>query len=248
MVLAVVVLAGCRVDARVDITMHGDGTGVLRASVTLDADALDQIGGERAAAQQIRLGDLQAAGWQFSALDHGTITFTHPFRGQTELAQRLSDLVGPGGVLRDPRITRERGWFSANDSVSLVVDMRAPQTGIGSDADLRARLKAAGLDPASLNAQMASDLRAALHVSVVVHLPDGETRTFDATNGTVTTIQAAHAHRDWDRIVKVGIAIALVLLGMMFFLAASVSARRNRRRRAQRVRTMRIEHERAPLM
>lgn len=246
--LAVVVLTGCRVDARVDVSLKGDGSGVLRTTLALDADAMAQLGGQQAAAKQIRLSDLRAAGWTLSAWNHNTITFAHDFRGQAELAQRLADLVGPGGVLRDPHITRERGWFGSSDSVSMVVDMRAPTTGIGSDADLKARLRAAGVDPAALDAQLTSELRSSLHVSVVVHLPNGQTRTFEATNGTTSTVKAAQSHRDWDRIIKLGIAAALALLGVLFLLAASVSARRNRRRRAQRVRSTQIEHERAPLM
>jgi hypothetical protein len=246
--LAVVLLAGCRVDARLDVSLKGDGSGVLRSTLTLDADAMAQLGGPQSAAKQIRLSDLQAAGWTVSGWNHDAITFAHDFHGQSELAQRLADLVGPHGVLRDPHITRERGWLDSSDAVSMVVDMRAPATGIGSDADLKARLRAAGVDPAVLDAQLTSQLRSALHLTVVVHLPDGQTRTFQATNGTVTTVTAAHSHRDWDRIVKIGIAAALALLGALFLLAASVSARRNRRRRAQRVRSTRIEHERAPLM
>ncbi len=246
--LAVVLLAGCRVDARVDVALERDGSGVLRTTLTLDADALAQLGGPQAVARQVRLGDLEAAGWTVSPWNHGTITFSHPFKGQDDLARRLADLVGPGGVLRDPRITRDRGWFDSTDALSLVVDMRAPTTGIGSDADLQARIRAAGLDPKTLDARLTSQLRASLHLSVVVHLPDGRTRTYEATNGTISTVRASHSHRDWDRIVKLGIAAALAVLGALFFLASSVSARRNRRRRAQRVRSAHVERERAPLM
>ena len=47
------------------------------------------------------------------------------------------------------------------------------------------RLRAAGLDPALLQAQLAVQLRSALHVTLVVHLPDGHTESYDAATGSV---------------------------------------------------------------
>jgi hypothetical protein len=109
-------------------------------------------------------------------------------------------------------------------------------------------MQAVGLDPATLDAQLTSQLRSALHLSVVLHLPGGETRSYDATSGSLTTLKASQSHTDYDRIMQVGIAIALVVLAGSLLLAASVGARRNRRRNAQRLRAPYVEHERAPLM
>jgi len=251
--LAAVVLAGCRVDARVEITMHGDGTGVVHTTLVLDGAAVRQIGGVEAAARQVPLADLRTAGWQVSpwarsAVDGATITFTHSYTGEVDLARRVADLVGPQGVLRAPSLTRDRGWFSSRDALSLVIDLRAPTTGIGSDADLRARLRRAGVDPSALDAQLTQQLRDALHVSVVVHLPGGDTRTLDGTAGSSATLHASRTRTDYDQMVKVGIAGTLALLAGLFMAAAGAGARRERRRRAQRIRSNRVEQERAPLM
>jgi hypothetical protein len=210
------------------------------------------VGGVSAASKQVPLSDLKAAGWQVSAWTPSagggaTITFAHPYQGQADLNARLVDLVGKDGILRNARIIHNRGWFRSGDGLSIVVDMRAPATGIGSDRDLKARLAAYGVDPASVDAQLTQQLRHALHVSVVVQLPDGSTKELDATNGTTSTFHAANDSLDWDQVVKVGIAIALAFLAVLFLLAASASARRDRRRRAQRV-SITGEHERAPLM
>jgi hypothetical protein len=240
------------VDTRVQITMRPDGTGVVHVSVALDADAINQVGGITAASKQVPLSDLKAAGWQVSAWTPSagggaTITFAHPYRGQADLDARLVDLVGKDGILRDARIIHDRGWFRSGDGLSVVVDMRAPATGIGSDRDLKARLAAYGVDPASVDAQLTHQLRQALHVSVVVQLPDGSTKEFAATNGTRSTFRAANDSLDWDQVVKVGIAVALAFLAGLFLLAASASSRRDRRRRAERI-SITGEHERAPLM
>jgi hypothetical protein len=248
--IGAVLLAGCRVDARVDIALADDGSGTIRTTLTFDPQAMVRLGGRERAARQVPLDDLRAAGWKISRWTRGgngvtTLTFAHGFGSQEGLARRLADLVGPGGALRDPRITRERGWFTSHNALSLVVDMRTPASGIGSDEDLKARLLLAGLDPASLDKQLTTELRSALHVSVVVHLPDGRERVYDATTGTSTTVSVSQSRTDYDRMVKVGIALALALLALLFLTAAAMSARRDRRRRAARIR---LDSQRAPLM
>jgi hypothetical protein len=245
-------LAGCRADARVEITMHGDGSGVLRTTVTLDADAVRQIGGQKATTAQLPLTQLHDAGWTVdpwhaTADGGGTVRFTTAFDNQQELAQRLQDLVGAQGILRDPHVTHSRGLFSSNDGLSLVVDMRAPQTGIGSDADLKARLKAAGVDPATLDAQFATELRNALHLTVVLQTPDGKSTTYTASNGTLKTVALSHKSTYYDRMIKYGIALTLALLAGSFLLAAYMSSSRNRRRQQQRDDAFR-DDDRVPLM
>ena len=252
--IGAVLLAGCRVDARVDVTLASDGSGTVRTTLSLDRDAITRLGGLAAASRQVPLADLRAAGWQVSpwtgsARSTATLTFTHVFRNQADLARRLADLVGAQGLLRDPRITRDRGWFSSRDGLALVVDLRAPATGIGSDKDLEARLRIAGLDPKTLDAQLTRELRSALHLTVVVRLPDGTERSFDATTGTVSTVSASQSSNAYDRMVELGIAVALALLAGLFLLAASASGRRERRRRMKRVRGEQLlDRDRAPLM
>jgi hypothetical protein len=252
--IGTVLLAGCRVDARVDVTLASDGSGTVRTTLVLDRDAITRLGGLAAASRQVPLADLRAAGWKVSRWTGGagstaTLTLTHVFRDQADLARRLADLVGPHGPLRDPRITRERGWFSSRDGLALVVDLRKPVSGIGSDRDLRDRLRLAGLDPKTLDEKLTRELRSALHLTVAVRLPDGTERTFDATPGTSSTVSASDSRTYYDRMVELGIAVALALLAGLFLLAASASSRRQRRRRTNRVRAEQLlERDRAPLM
>ena len=252
--IGAVLLAGCRVDARVDVTLASDGSGTIRTTLVLDRDAITQLGGVAAASRQVPLADLRAAGWKVSRWTPGvrssaSLTFTHVFRDQADLARRLADLVGAHGLLRDPRITRERRWFSSRDALALVVDLRTPASGLGSDKDLAARLRLAGLDPKTLDERLSRELRSALHLTVVVRLPDGTERTYDATTGTVSTVTASQSRTYYDRMVKLGIAVALALLAGLFLLAASASARRQRRRRTKRGQAEQLlDRDRAPLM
>jgi hypothetical protein len=245
-------LAGCRVDTRVDISVRNDGSGIVRTTVTLDADAVQRLGGPASLAGNVPLDDLRAARWTLSAWKRGTagaetITLSHAFTDPGDLARRITDLAGPHGVLQSATLTRERGWFRTSDAVGLVVDVRSPSVDIVSDAPLAARLRAAGLDPALLEAQLAVQLKTALHVTVVVHLPSGHTESYDATPGSVRTLRVAEGGTDWNRIVEFGIGLALALLAVCFFLAAGMGLRRNRRRAAERTRSQ-PHTDRTPLM
>ena len=249
-VIAALLLAGCKVDARVDVSLRDNGSGTLRTTLTIDAEAVARIGGRSSLARTVPLDDLRTAGWSITpfAMDangSAVITFAHPFADEADLARRLEDLVGAHGVVRSAQISHNRGWLASRDGFSLVVDMRAPSPGITRDAALVARLRAAGVDPVALQAQFAKELRTALHLSVTVHLPNGHTEKYDAVNGSVATWRVTDGATDWDRVVRLGIAAALVLLAMTFVLAATMSARRERRRRRERIVP---EPERVPLM
>jgi hypothetical protein len=105
---AMVLCAGCKVDARVDVTLRADGSGTVTARVRLDADAVRRLTTRASLDQAVPLDDVRTAGWTVSGwkTSHGatTLTLSHDFVGQTDLARRLSDLVGPTGVLRDARV------------------------------------------------------------------------------------------------------------------------------------------------
>jgi hypothetical protein len=224
--LGILLLAGCRVDARLDITLNDNGSGTLRATVRLDDQAVARIGGIKA----LRLDDLSSAGWNITTTAN-TVTATHDFRDQTELAALFTDLVGSQGVLADPQITRERGWFTSKDGLSLTVDLRNPTAGIATDKDLQARLKFAGLDPTTLDAQFSKELKDGLHVRVVLHLPDGKTKTYDAAVGKRAAVAVSQEETHTGNVIKVGGAVVLVFLAGLFMLGASRGARRARAKR-----------------
>jgi hypothetical protein len=233
------VLAGCNVNTRVDVFLHADGSGVLRATVTLDADAVARLGTATGGAPPVILDDLRAAGWKVSpwatsASGSQTITLSHTFADQAELARRVGDLAGVNGILRNPTLSHQRSWFSSHDALSLVVDMRAPSVGVTDDAALVAKLRSAGVDPTALESQLDSQLRGALHLTVVLHLPDGHKQAYAARDGQVYTVSARSGGTDWDRVVKFGLGIALAIVAAMFLVAAAVGAQRNRRRVIQR--------------
>ncbi len=96
-VLAAVVLAGCRLDAAVGVTMAADGSGEVAVVATVDADVVAQVPG---LAASLQLPDAAAAGWTVegpSAPEAGglTVTLRHPFATAEEATALLRSLGPP---------------------------------------------------------------------------------------------------------------------------------------------------------
>ena len=185
-------------------------------------------------ANAVPLDDLRTAGWQVSAWKPvrgggDAITLTHGFVGQSDLARRLTDLAGPKGALRDPRITRTRGGSRGSDKISVVVDLRHLSAGVRSDAELAARLEAAGLDVNTLDAQLRAQLADALHVTVVVHAPDGSSRAIELEAGDHETVAASQSQIYVRRAALFAGGSALLLLALVI-MAASLRSRSRPRR------------------
>jgi len=236
---------------RVDVTLQRDGSGTVTARVALDPAAVQHLTSTAPLAKAVPLDDLRAAGWRVSPwrVDaHGAvITFRHAFVGQDDLARRLADLAGRHGVLQDARVTHDRGWFTSSDGVGVTVDLRAPSAGVATDAQLAARLRAAGVDVAALDRRLQSELRNALTVQVVVHAPAGHTHSVTVRTGGQARASATSTRFELDRAITLGLGGALAFLALLFFGAAGVGKRRERRRRRARG-PSRTTSERVPLM
>ena len=234
MAVALILLAGCKVDARVDVRVRSDGSGTVTTRVTLDADAVRRLTANAPIDQAVPLADIRAAGWKVSrwapVAGGGTsITLTHEFVGQDDLAGRLTDLGGSTGVVRDPTIAHERGYFGAKDSIAVSADLRHLSTGIRSDADVVKALKSAGVDVNALNAQLRGELGKALTLTVTVHAPNGESRTVSVKAGDVATAGASSSQTYTSRIVLLAIGVALLFLALVL-TAVSLLARSRRHR------------------
>src|SRR5262245_56575128 len=64
--VAALLCAGCKVDARVDVTLRADGSGTVTARIALDRDAVRELTRHSSLAQAVPLDDVRAAGWTVS--------------------------------------------------------------------------------------------------------------------------------------------------------------------------------------
>jgi hypothetical protein len=234
LLVAVVLLAGCKVDATVDVTLRADGSGTVAVKITLDAEAVHRLTTGAPLETAVPLHDLRDAGWRVPAWKTArsgaaTITLTHGFVGQKQLADLLADLTGPNGALRDARITRTRGWFSASDKIALTVDLRDVAAGVRSDEELASRLQAAGLDVDSLDAQLSGELRDALRVTVRVRAPHERFQSTGFRGGGHGTIAASHSETYVRRVVLLAVGGVLLLLALVVTVLSLRSRSRPRR-------------------
>ena len=71
-VVCLLVLAGCKVDADITVTMKPDGSGTIDTFITLDAEAVARVEvAGRTLDTAFPLDDLKAAGWTISPWTRG---------------------------------------------------------------------------------------------------------------------------------------------------------------------------------
>ena len=111
--LALVLVAGCKVDTTVIVDVRDDGSGVVRVRVALDTEAVGEAeaGGGRLE-DRVRTADLAAAGWRVSPWarrsDGGaTLVLTKPFGNVEALGPVIAELNGDRGPVREVSLTRD---------------------------------------------------------------------------------------------------------------------------------------------
>ena len=168
-VIAVMLLTACRVDATVDIAMGTDGSGTITVTAIADADVVTQAPG---LAEDLRFDDAKAAGWTVTApvatADGGLqVELTHDFANPEEATALLQSINGSGGPLHGVVLTRsldERGT-----TVSLSGSLRIDGLAAFADPDV---LAAIGATPyAEQVAASSSSPNQAVGVTVRATLP-----------------------------------------------------------------------------
>ena len=141
LLIVLLALAGCRVDGAVDVTIRGDGTGVVAVSVALDDEALGRLGDPAA---QLRLDDLRAAGWNVEApkkeRDNKTyFRVAKPFSSAEQFAVVMNEVTGPTGFLQSFAFRQTSSFAKVTTEVVGRID---PSQGLSafSDADVAAAL------------------------------------------------------------------------------------------------------------
>jgi hypothetical protein len=231
-----VVAAGCKVETTVGVTVREDGSGVVRAVVRADAEAVTAAeSGGVPIDQAVRLGDIADAGfrvgtWEKADDGSATIVISRRFRSVSEVEGIVGALNGADGPLRRLRATRERGIVATDFGVRGRIDLDAVTTGVENDDDLLARLEALGVDVAAIDAQLLAQVRSSFELKVVVRLPGQKPVTFTPKAGTTTAAVDASAQIfDTERVALLGAALGFLVLAVIVWVRGG---RRRRRPRA----------------
>jgi hypothetical protein len=232
-------LAGCKVDATVDVTVRDDGSGVVRVIVEADAEAVRAAeSGGTPIEQAVRLEDLAEAGFRVGAWEKGgdgsaTIVISRPFDSVDEVAGIVDALGGPDGPLPALEATLEKGIYATDYAVSGRIDLDSVTTGVNDDEDLVERLAALGVDVDVIDQQLLAQVQSSFGLKVVVRLPDQAPVTFTPKDGATTAqVDASAQVLNIERIAFAGAAVGFLLLAVIVWRRGG--KRRRRRRRGAR--------------
>lgn len=222
-------LAGCKVDTTITVTMRDDGSGVVKVTAVLDPGAVRsaEAGGGKLE-DRVRLGDLAQSGWTAApwarAKDgSATLTLTKPFASPAQATAILQEVSGTAGPLHDMKVSRSTGLLSTEYSVDGTIDLAKLATGITADQQLVQSLTAQGVDVAALDQTLVAGASDAVSVKVVAELPGGTT-VVSGKAGKVTPVDASTSVRDST---KTGLLVlAAVLIGAAIAVTLWPSRRR----------------------
>ena len=120
-------MAGCRVDATVDVEVTDDGSGTVSVEAIFDEAASLALGGTEGIAEQLFVSDLAAAGWAVTRPEVGADGATRivaskdvPDRDQFQAV--LDEIAGPG-VFRDVTIETSDAFAEHRQSLSFDIDL-----------------------------------------------------------------------------------------------------------------------------
>jgi len=155
----------------VGVDAKQNGSGVVRAGVGLDDDAVHQIPD---LSQQLRVDDLKRAGWTIvgprKESDNRTwVRATKPFADPAGAAKAMDELNGSNGPFKNFRLTNKHSFLRTKTSFTGTVD-RVGAQGLA-DPKLQQQLGGSGVDPKVLEQQLNQIIDRSVRTEVVAHLP-----------------------------------------------------------------------------
>lgn len=241
-------VSACTLDVDVHVDVRSDGSGSVEATATVDAGALQRVGGDLAAV--LDLDGLRAEGWTVDgpvATDEGgaTVTLRQRFDDPEEAVEVLGELAGPDadGPFRDLRVDVDRGAFRTRWRFGGTVDLDRGLAvpGVAPRADGEPLPD----DLALLEDRLGDSLDRLLRLRIGVRLP-GDVRsnaTTKADNGAVWQVRFGDGALDLDATgtrthplpyVLLGLGALVVVVGgvvLLVRLAGRVTADEPARRR-----------------
>ncbi|MGI9601719.1 MAG: hypothetical protein ACR2QE_07535, partial [Acidimicrobiales bacterium] len=218
------VLAACRVDARVEVEVAEDGSGTVDVAVSLDQEAA-----ERAGDLDLILvtDDLEAAGWAIepAARESDGLTWVRASKPFAEAAD-LNGVLAEVSPIFDVVLDRDHSFAQTSFDLQGTIDMSGGLESLG-DAQLEALFgSAAGVDLVALEDEI-GPLEDAGELQFVVTMPydisgDGdevqaEQSIWTISAGEAATIEASASQRQpWTLVwslaaILLGLALVIVL-------------------------------------
>jgi hypothetical protein len=235
-VVLVVLLGACRVDATTTVRVDDDGSGLVRAVVRLDRQAMATVtAGGGTVQQNVRLDDLRRASWKVRwqvGKDAATLTLEKSFPRASDAGATVAELVGKDGVLRGLRVDRHSSAFETKWSLRATADGKRIGADVTADPELVARLTAQRVDPNATDVKLTGRLRDALTARFVAELPHASSRSWKLKPGTTIVMSASSSTRDTTAMLELAVAIGVGVVALLLLVVGELRRGRRRRRRA----------------
>jgi hypothetical protein len=234
-VVAGVLLAGCKVDTTLTIDVHEDGSGSVRVRVALDAEAVQnaQAGGGMLE-DRVRLGDLQAAGWTVTPWRRApdgsaTVSLRKNFGNAGDLAGVVAELSGKNGPLPRVALERNRGFLSTEYKITGDADLSRLTAGIADDPEVLAQLTGQRVDLAQIDQRLAQQINDAFRLRIRFVFPGGDVTEVQPEPGEKVSLATSTSQFDTTRALLLGGGVVLGALGVVLFVHGELRRRRQRR-------------------
>jgi hypothetical protein len=234
-VVACVLLAGCKVDTTLTIDVHEDGSGSVRVRVALDAEAVQnaQAGGGMLE-DRVRLGDLQAAGWTVTPWRRApdgsaTVSLRKNFGNAGDLAGVVAELSGKNGPLPRVALERNRGFLSTEYKITGDADLSRLTAGIADDPEVLAQLTDQRVDLAQIDQRLAQQINDAFRLRIRFVFPGGDVTEVQPEPGEKVSLATSTSQFDTTRALLLGGGVVLGALGVVLFVHGELRRRRQRR-------------------
>ena len=222
LLLAVLVPAGCRVDARVTVSVEGRG-GEVGVRFEADREAVSVLGSPGVITQGAQVADLRAAGWAVTGprktrAGGASIQASKRFSRPSELGRLIDELAGPEGPLHGFRFDRDRGLTRVRYRLSGAIDLDQAGdaiSGFGNDPELARRLEAAGVDAGRVAELLAQRAAEGFRLAVVVDLPGEDPVRFEARPGARVQVRAASTEPERTRPLLLVVAGVLAVAALV---------------------------------
>lgn len=235
-VVACLLLAGCKVDTTLTINVHDDGSGSVRVRVALDADAVQnaQAGGGMLE-DRVRLGDLQAAGWTVTPWRRApdgsaTVSLRKSFGNAGDLAGVVAELSGKAGPLQGVTLERNRGFLSTEYKVTGDADLSGLTAGIADDPEVVAQLTGQRVDVAQIDQRLARQINDAFRLRIRFVFPGGDVTEVRPEPGKKVSLATSTSQFDTTRALLLAGAVVLGALGVVLLVRGELRRRRQGRR------------------
>jgi hypothetical protein len=237
-------LGACRLELDVNVSVEEDGSVSLEVVTTLDAEALDRVGGDLG--EVVELDDLRAAGWTVDGPseepDGGArLAVRRAFGNPEEAAAVFDELNGEDGPFQRFRVRRDTSFARTEWGFSGRIDFSGGIGALG-DEGLAEELdgEPVGLSEEELDERLGDSLRRLVEVRVRVRLPgevtsNAPTRPDDSAVWQVgfgegaADLEAEGTERRLAPIVLALLAAVLglaLVVGLFVRLATRVTGRR----------------------